>query len=90
MPEYGLCVETISKMTKRYALMEIAKKEKGCLTTPADEYLCFNSNRSQIDHIRDIFGEQIGDSYLAIEVETFTSEYNVNHPPRELRVINLS
>jgi len=90
MPEYGLLVETISKMTKRYAIMEIGKKEKGSIVAPAGEYLCLQSNRSQVDHIRDLFGDQIGDSYLAIEVEIFTSEYNVNQPPRELRVINLS
>jgi len=89
MPEYGYLIEADSEGIHRYAIMEIGKKEKGCKMAPAGEYLCIQCDESQIDEVKKIFGDKIGESYIAIEVEVFTGKYNVNHPPKELRVISL-
>jgi len=89
MPEYGILYESKFGHIQRYAIMEIGKKEKDCITVPAGEYLCYQTTESKIENIEDIFGHNVTQSYQAIEVEIFTGIYDVSNPPKELRLINL-
>ena len=89
LPEYGILHESNGKDLRRYAFMEIGKKEKGCKTIPAGEYLCIQTASSQIENIENIFKGKLSSSYLAMEVEIFTDKYNINHPPKEIRILNL-
>ena len=74
------------EIPKRLAKKEIKKETK---KIPAGDYICRQSEESQIEHVEEIFQGHIKDktNYLAIEGEIFTGKYKINKPLHEVRVL---
>ena len=94
--EYGFLCKYSSGKTKYYMFAElpehVAMSIKGnIMAIPAGTYRCTQNKDSQIEQANFIFYEYLKDedSFLAIETDIFTSQYKINRPVNELRVISL-
>jgi len=92
--EYGFLCLYSSFESKYFMFVELPEHiavtvPKNIMEIPAGVYLCTQSVESQLESTASIFEEHLNveDSFLAIEIETFTGRYKINTPVNELRVI---
>jgi DNA-binding transcriptional MerR regulator len=86
-PEYGLLTEYSGGNIERFVFAEVAGKNSKII--PAGEWLCYQSENSQIEKTSEIFGDYLTetDTFIAIETEVFSGKFNIHKPINELRVI---
>jgi len=93
LPEHGILCEHSPAGRAYYAFVEVPKRMagRGIKVIPGGTYVCRQSEDTQIEEARDIFGAYLTDkdSYLAIETDIFTGKQKINKPLNELRVIGL-
>lgn len=89
MPAFGYLFKQKNTKLERYTIIEIDQFEETCEMLPEGEYLCFRSNDSKIHRVHEVFGNKVGNNYLAIEFEILTENYNATLPLKELRVITI-
>jgi hypothetical protein len=87
MAEYGFLYE--HSETMYYFFIEIPKnlEIKNKKIIPPGNYFCLQNKESIIENSLEIFKNQIGNSFLAIETEIFTARHKINKPISELRVM---
>ena len=92
--EYGYMCEFSASGINRYAFVEVPKgkvkkKNPNYKTIPAGEYHCRHGGVGQIEQSKEIFNDYISgkDSFIAIETEVFSGEFNIEKSKNEVRVI---
>ena len=93
MLEYGFLYEYSPTVIHRHVFAEVPQDNPliNCITIPAGNYYCKQSDNSLIEQSVEVFKGYLsdGDSFIAIETEVFSSKLNINKPLNELRVIAL-
>jgi len=93
MLDYGFLVIKKKSKMKRYFFMELSIKIKGknVITLPSKSYYCIKNETCQIENVEEIFSDylNVGDSFIAIEVNLFNSKYRIGQPINELRLIKI-
>jgi len=93
LPAYGFLYEYAPTGIQRYAFMECPphRATGACKIIPAGRYYCRQSDRSNIEKAPQVFegNLQSKESFLAVEVELFTSKFVIDQPMHELRVIKI-
>ncbi|MCA6775424.1 MerR family DNA-binding transcriptional regulator [Enterococcus mundtii] len=89
IPDFGYLFKQTDAKLERYTIIEIDQFEENCEILPGGKYLCFRSNDSKLHRVHEIFGNKVGQTYLGIEVDLLTENYNATFPLKELRVINI-
>lgn len=92
--DYGFLCKYNGKTLERYAFVELPEgfAFKECAIIPAGEFICRQSDVSQIEHTFEIFKDYLdGKSpFIAIETEVFSGgKFDINTPINELRVLVL-
>lgn len=93
--EYGFLCEHTAKETKYYMFAELPKKVAMTVTgnimkIPSGLYFCTRNEESQLEQAPQIFNDYLknNESFLAVETDIFTSQYKINNPTSELRIIH--
>lgn len=89
--EYGILREQMGDSVMYYYFVEVPQNFEmdNIMVIPRGEYLCMQNENGQIEQAAEIFKKELGESFIAIEIEILTGKSNVNKPIRELRVISL-
>ena len=92
LTEFGVMCEHSPAGEKYFVFVEISKhleiNEEHKKIIPAGIYSCCIDENRQIDRAAEIFKEQLGDSYIAIETEIVADKYEMGKPfYSELRAV---
>jgi len=89
--EHGILCEHSGTEATYYYFVKIPKNLniESTKIIPGGSYLCVQTKRDdgKIENAAKIFGERIGNSFIAIETEIITERYKANEPVWELRAI---
>ena len=89
--EYGLIRKYGQNEDTYYSFIELPRKDlfENTITIPAGTYFCRQDKDSRIEHIHELFKEQLAgrDSFIAIETEIFTGTTDISRPINELRLL---
>ena len=88
--DYGTLLEFSENRSQVYAFVELPEHREGenIKIIPGGTYFCTQSTQNQMENVKEIFSEQIGNKpFLAIETEIFAGKYEINKPIKELRAI---
>ena len=89
--EYGILCEYSPQGVKRYIFLEVTHDtiKSNYRPIPAGKYICKQNYTSQIEQSKKVFADYLAgkDTFIAIETEVFSGQFNINSPITELRVI---